>query len=159
LLRLSSDGEFADIRNNVLYITNTGNRLAILDETGSADLSHNWMKQGWVESHSGPADIADDATGIESAAPGFADEIGQDYRPIAVADIRDAGGTLHPSVLPAHAVTRQYVEHQSSQARPGDGFPDLGAFEFCAVPCPEPSGAVSAAVAVLGSLAARRRAR
>ncbi|MCX5740641.1 MAG: polysaccharide-degrading enzyme [Proteobacteria bacterium] len=161
LLRLSSDGEFADVRNNVLYVAATGNRLAMLDETGSLDLSHNWMKPGWVESHSGPADIFDDATGIESAAPGFADEIGQDYRPGAGADIIDAGGALHPSVLPAHAVTRQYVEHQASEARPDDGFPDLGAFEACATPCLEPANAATVAVAVaaLGSIAARRRAR
>jgi hypothetical protein len=161
LLRLSSDGEFADVRNNVLYVTNTGNRLAMLDETGSMDLSHNWTKPGWVASHSGPADIVDDATGIESAAPGFADEIGQDYRPGAGAAIAAAGGALHPAVLPAHAITRQYVEHQASEARPGDGFPDLGAFESCATPCPEPASAaaLAVAVAVLGSIAAHRRAR
>jgi len=161
LLRLSSDGESADVRNNVLYVGASGDRLAMLDETGSALLSHNWSKPGWVESHSGPADIVDDATGVESAAPGFADEIGQDYRPGAGADIIDAGGALHPAVLPAHVVTRQYVEHQSSGARRGDGFPDLGAFEACATPCPEPANAVTLAVAfaALGSIAARRLAR
>jgi hypothetical protein len=159
---LSSDGEFADVRNNVLYVAATGNRLAMLDETGSLDLSHNWMKPGWVASHNAPAaDVFDDLTGIESAAPGFADEGAQDYRPVAGADIRDAGGALHPAVLPAHAVTRQYVEHQASEARPGDGFPDLGAFESCATPCPEPTSAaaLAAALAALGSIAARRRAR
>ena len=159
LLRLSSDGESADVRNNVLYVAATGDRLAMLDETGSLDLSHNWMKPGWVASHSGPADVFDDATGIESAAPGFDDEVGQDYRPGAGAEIIDAGGALLAAVLPAHAVTRQYVEHQSSEARPSDGASDLGAFEFCAVPCPEPAGGAALAVAVLGSLAARCRAR
>jgi len=156
LLRLSSDSEFADVRNNVLYVTSTGNRLAMLDETGRLDLSHNWMKPGWVASHSVPAaDVSDDLTGIESAAPGFADEVGQDYRPVAGADIADAGGALLPGVLPAHAVTRQYVEHQSSEARPSDGFPDLGAFEFCVVPCPEPTSAaaMATALAMLAALA------
>jgi hypothetical protein len=148
LLRLSSDAEFADVRNNVLYVTNTGNRLAMLDGSGSLDLSHNWMKPGWVPSHGGPADVVDDATGVESAAPGFADEAGQDFRPLAGADIADAGGALDPTVLPAHAVTRQYVEHQASEARPDDGAPDLGAFEFCALPCPEPESAAALLVAI-----------
>jgi hypothetical protein len=161
LLRLSSNDEFADVRNNVLYVAATGDRLAILDETGSVDLSHNWTKAGWVESHSGSADVLDDGTGIASAAPGFADEGAQDYRPFDAADILDAGTSLHPDAHPDHAVLRQYVEHQSSEPRPDDGFPDLGAFEFCATPCPEPASAAASFVAVagLGSLAARRRAR
>ena len=48
-----------------------------------------------------------------------------------------------------------------SEARPDDGFPDLGAFEFCATPCPEPASAAAscAATAALVALAARRRAR
>jgi hypothetical protein len=156
LLRLSSNDESADVRNNVLYVTDTGNRLAMLDETGSLDLSHNWTKPGWLASHSVPtADIFDDATGIESDAPGFADEGGQDYRPTAGADIADVGGALLAAVLPAHAVTLQYVEHQRSEARPSDGFPDLGAFEFCPVPCPEPAStlAMAAALAMLAALA------
>ena len=156
LLRLSSDGEFADVRNNVLYVTNTGNRLAMLDGSGSLDLSHNWMKPGWAQSHSGPADVFDDATGIESAAPGFADELGQDFRPLAGADITDTGGALHPAALPAHAVTRQYVEHQMSESRPGDGLPDLGAFEFCATPCPEAESAAAMLVAIAALAAIAR---
>ncbi len=158
LLRLSSDDEFADVRNNVLYVTNTGNRLAMLDESGSIDLSHNYLKPDWVESHSGSADVLDDGTGIEGAAPGFADEAAQDYRPSAAAILRDAGAALDPAVLPEHAVSRQYVEHQLSEARSSDGFPDLGAFGFCATPCPEPASAAAASIAIATlALFARRR--
>ena len=156
LLRLSTDAESADVRNNVLYVAASGDRLGIVDETGTALLSHNWTKPGWAESHSGlPADVVDDGSGIESAAPGFADEANGDFRPAPGAPIVDVGTALHPDALPDHAVTRQYVEHQRSEARPDDGFPDLGAFEFCAVPCPEPGSA--AALAAFGGLAAVRR--
>jgi len=161
LLRLSSDGEFADVRNNVLYVAAGGDRLAMLDATGRVDLSHNWTKPGWVESHSGSASVFDDGTGIASAVPGFADEGAQDYRPVDGADILDAGTALHPGALPEYAVVRQYREHQASEPRSDDGFPDLGAFEFCATPCPEPASAAALGVAfaALGSLAARLRAR
>lgn len=148
LLRLSSDGEFADVRNNVLYVAASGDHLAMLDATGSIDLSHNWTKAGWVESHSGSAGVFDDGSGIVSAAPGFADEIAQDYRPADGAAILDAGTALHPDALPDHAVLRQYVEHQSSEPRPDDGLPDLGAFEFCATACPEPAAAAAMAIAL-----------
>ena len=161
LLRLSSDGEFADVRNNVLYVAASGDRLAMLDATGSVDLSHNWTKTGWVESHSGSAGVFDDGTGIASAAPGFEDEMAQNYRPAEAADILDVGTALHPGALPEYAVVRQYLEHQASEVRADDGLPDLGAFEFCATPCPEPASAAALGVAVagLGALAARRRAR
>jgi hypothetical protein len=58
-------------------------------------------------------------------------------------------------VLPVHAVIRQYVEHQSSEARPSDGATDLGAFEYCPVPCPEPASAaaMATALAMLAALA------
>jgi len=78
-----------------------GNVLIEPDGAGNSQISHNWMKPGWVASHSGPADLFYDAPGIESAAPGFADEGAQDYRPGAGVDIVEAGGALHPAVLPA----------------------------------------------------------
>lgn len=156
LLRLSTDDETADMRNNVLYVAASGDRLGIVDETGTALLSHNWIKPGWVDSHSGqPADVVDDNTGIETAAPGFTDAPSADFHPLPDAAIVNAGAALHPDAPPA---TRQYVEHQSSEARPTDAELDLGAFEYCAVPCPEPASAAAFATAVvaLGGIARRR---
>jgi len=60
LLRLSSSGEKADIRNNIFYGTASGNRQAILADKGTADLRNNWLKQGWRNSHSpGPAQVTE----------------------------------------------------------------------------------------------------
>jgi hypothetical protein len=36
-------------------------------------------------------------------------------------------------VLPTHNVVRQYVKHQSSEARPSDGWFDIGAYELAGV--------------------------
>jgi hypothetical protein len=155
LLRLSTDDEHADVRNNVLYVTAAGDRLALLDADGTLDLSHNWLKPGWRASHgtlSGTID--DDGTQITGDAPGFADEPAQDFGLLLDADPVDVGGALHPDALPEHAVARQYVRHQSSEARAADAVPDLGAFE---VPEPAATLGTAAALATVAALARRRR--
>ena len=161
LVRLSTDDEFADVRNNVLYVSAAGNRLAMLADAGTIDLGHNWIKPGWVVTHGGNTPVVfDEGTNIPGTVPGFGDPGSDDFRPTPGSEITDAGGALHPDALLEHAVTRQYVEHQRSETRPDDGLPDLGAFEFCATPCPEPADALAlcAAMATLGGLAAGARA-
>ncbi|HSJ96840.1 MAG TPA: right-handed parallel beta-helix repeat-containing protein [Myxococcota bacterium] len=154
LLRLSTDDETADVRDNVLYVAAQGSRLAMLDETGTLLLGHNWLKPGWVESHSGPADVVDAGGNLEEADPGFADAAAQDYRLVPGAGPIDAGTALHPEALPDHVVANQYARHQSGVARSDAGAPDLGAF---AAPEPGAGGALAAALAIAGL--ARRRGR
>jgi len=128
LLRLSTQGEAADVRNNVLYVTATGDRLAMLDATGILTLRHNWTKPGWRASHSGlTGTLDDDGSGLVSDDPGFADVAMQNYRPTGP-PLVDAGTVLHPAAA-SHPLLRQYLEHLASESRPDDGAPDLGAFE------------------------------
>jgi hypothetical protein len=155
LLRLSTADEHADVRNNVLWVAASGDRLALLDADGQLDLSHNWLKPGWRGSHGAlSGTIDDDGTQLLGAAPGFADEAAQDFSLLADSDAVDAAGDLHPAVLPDHAVLRQYVRHQASETRPADAAPDLGAFE---VPEPAPALGTAAALAAVAALARRRR--
>jgi hypothetical protein len=132
----------------------------MLDADGVLDLSHNWTKPGWVDSFGGsPTTIHDDGTQLEGDAPGFVDEAAQDFSLLGDSDAVDAGGALHPDVLPDHAVAAQYVRHQTSGPRPLDAAPDLGAFEVS-----EPASALGAAIALaaaaaLGRAARRRRER
>src|SRR5690606_29831296 len=95
LLRLSTDHESADVRNNVLYVAAAGSRLAMLDAAGTLLLRHNWTRPGWVASHSGPADVVDAGGHVASADPGFASAAAQDYRLVPGADPADAGSALH----------------------------------------------------------------
>src|SRR5690606_26101384 len=44
LMRLSTDDETADVRNNVLFVAAPGWRLAMLDGSGTLLLGHNWTK-------------------------------------------------------------------------------------------------------------------
>jgi hypothetical protein len=159
LVRLSTDDETADVRNNVLYVAAGGHRLAMVDASGELVLAHNWLKPGWVDSHSGAADVTDGGGNVESAAPGFADEGAQDFRPLPGTAAIDVGTSLAAEVLPAHAVARQYAPHLASGLRVDSGAADLGAFTV--VPEPDATLATAASIAVLAGLerrSARRRA-
>lgn len=131
LLRMSTNDESADVRNNILYVTASGSKLAMLNAAGALTLRNNWTKTGWQASHSGlTGSIDDNGSGITGTTPGFAGEAAQDYALTSGSQARDAGTVLHSGAA-AHPVTRHYERHQSSTARPDDGDPDLGAFEFC----------------------------
>ncbi len=135
LMRLSTNDESADARNNLLYVTASGDRLAMLASAGTLDISHNWLKPGWVASHGTLiGTLNDDGTSVEGADPGFVDEGAQDFHLDGGSACIDSATVLHPDSLPAHDVLRQYVSHQAGEERPWDPPLDIGGFEFCAVP-------------------------
>ncbi len=135
LLRLSTQDESADARNNVLYATASGNRLAMLASAGDLTLRHNWIKPGWRASHSGlTGTIHDDGSSVEGSAPGFVDEASQNFRPATGAPLIDAGTTLHAAAF-EHPVLSQYVRHLMFEERPSDATLDIGAYEFCGSTC------------------------
>jgi hypothetical protein len=73
LVRLSTTDESADVRDNVVFVTATGNRLALLDQAGTLVATRNWMKAGWVKSHSGGTPSVTDGGQVLGVDPGFAD--------------------------------------------------------------------------------------
>lgn len=130
LLRLSSNSESADVRNNILYTTAAGSTLQIIDNSGRVTLNSNWSKPGWLNCYCTPTGtVTQAAPMVTGASPGFVNEGGQDYRVTTSSAAINAGAVLHPAVLSAHPVSRQYVKHQSTQARPQGALLDLGAFE------------------------------
>ncbi|MCM2270910.1 MAG: putative Ig domain-containing protein [Thermoanaerobaculia bacterium] len=138
LFRLSTNDERCDARNNVFYVQAAGTTLALVDADGMLDLSRNWLKPGWVSTFGTlTGSIDDDGTAVVGSTPGFVDEAAQNFRLGAGSAARDAAVALLPAVLPAHDVARQYLEHQTSVARPVDGGRDLGAFESASGPPPD----------------------
>jgi hypothetical protein len=138
VLRLSSNSETCDFRNNLVYVSAAGNTLSLLDATGVLNMSHNWFKPGRVSTFGTLSGVInDDGTSVTGASPGFLNESDQDYRLAAGSQAINAGTTLSPSVLPANAVSMQYVKHQAGQARPADSVLDIGAYELTAAfsPC------------------------
>ena len=130
LLRLSTNDETCDFRNNIAYVTAAGSTLSLVDSAGVLNLSHNSFKPGYVSTFGTlTGTINDDGTSVLGSSPGFVDEAGQDYNLAAGSNCINAGAFLHPNVLPSNDVTRQYVKHQLSEERLSDGVRDIGAYE------------------------------
>jgi hypothetical protein len=127
LLRLSSNQERCEFRNNLVWTTVPGKRVVVLENKGTVELSHNWFKPDWkpVPGKNPPGVVHDDGTSVTGNVPGFVDFANQDFHLTADSPCQDAG-----LPLPQPAATRQYVRHQSGEPRPAEGRPDIGAFEF-----------------------------
>ncbi len=103
----------------------------MLDDAGVLDMSHNWIKPGWVQSFGGTSGTLNgDGTMVEGADPGFVNEAAQEFALAAGSPNVSAGTTLAPAVVLSHEVARQYLKHQTDEARPADGALDIGAYEF-----------------------------
>lgn len=132
VMRLSTNEEQCDARNNIFYNTASGTSLAMLAESGTLALANNWAKTGWRNSHEAAfnGSVTGGTTSVVGSAPGFVDAAGQDFQLIATSSAVNAGTALHTDTLPTHDVVRQYARHQSSITRPMSGTIDIGAFEF-----------------------------
>lgn len=135
VMRLSTNGEQSDARNNIFFNTAAGTSMAMLAEAGTLTLANNWAKSGWRNSHEGGA-FTGSVTGGDTMAtgtsPGFVDAANQDFKLLATSALVNAGTTLHPDVLSGHSLLRQYLLHQSSETRPANAALDPGAFEYAA---------------------------
>jgi len=130
LFRLSNNSQRCDARNNIFYASAAGNTVSLLDVSGVLDFQHNWIKPGWVNSFGSFTGTVNNLGGnVETVSPGFVNEAAQNYKLAAGSAAIDVGTSLHPNVLPAHNVVRQYVKHQRSQARPVHSTIDIGAYE------------------------------
>ena len=134
-LRLSTIDESCDARNNIFYVTAAGTSFALLAETGTLSLSNNWAKAGWRNSFESPfaGVVTGGSTFVTGTNPGFADAANQNYRLVSNGQAVNAGTALNPDVLSANDLMRQYVPHQTSEARPVSGALDIGAYEFASV--------------------------
>jgi hypothetical protein len=131
LFRLSTNDESCDCRNNILFVTAAGNRLAMLDSAGRLLLTHNWLKAGFVTSHSGlTGAIANDGSNLTGASPGFLDLGQQDFRLATHASGINAATNLAPAIAADHAPAWQYAKHRTGRRRVNYLAPDLGAYEF-----------------------------
>jgi hypothetical protein len=135
VMRLSTNEETCDARNNIFFNTSAGSNLALLAESGTLTVANNWAKTGWRNSHEGAfnGSVAGGATMVTGSAPGFVDGASQDFRLMSSSPAINAGTALHADVLPTYDVVRQYLQHQSSVGRPVNGVFDIGAFEFLSV--------------------------
>jgi Right handed beta helix region len=132
LLRLSTNDESADCRNNIIFVTETGNQLELLSNAGVLTLNNNWLKPGWVNSFD-PAytgSVIGAATSITGSDPSFINVNLQNFRLTSGSAGINAASTDHPATITNHHPIREYEKHQRSKPRRPLGTPDLGAFEY-----------------------------
>lgn len=129
LLRLSSADESAEVFNNILYVTENGSRLALLNEEGEITMSHNWLKQDWRDSHSDSftGTIINNGYNTEGTLPGFLDFANGDYRPAPSSLAVESGKTLTGDLAADYPLARQYVMHRQVESRLDSDLPDMGA--------------------------------
>jgi len=141
LLRLSTNGQTAEVRNNIIYVTAGGNRLALSDSAGTLRYGWNLFKPGFVDSHSGELVVVTDLGGnLVATSPGFADLATQDFHLLESSPARNSAGAL-PAALAAYSLDSEYVKHQTRAARRADGMLDMGAYEYApSGPPPVPRG-------------------
>ena len=109
LFRLSTNDESCDARNNLFFVTASGNRLALLDGAGRLFLTHNWFKPGYVNSHSTlTGSITNDGSNVTGSDPGFLSLARQEFRLNTNSACINAGTNLHPAVLPLHPPVWHY---------------------------------------------------
>ena len=135
VMRLSTNDEQCDARNNIFYNTAAGTSLAMLAESGTLTLANNWAKTGWRNSHEGSGfngSVSGGATMVTGSDPGFINGPTGDFHLFPTSAAINAGTSLHPDALAAHNVTRQYIRHQMSELRPVNAVFDIGAFEHAA---------------------------
>jgi hypothetical protein len=134
LLRLSTDEEHADCRNNILYVTAAGNTLSIVDGSGFVNLSHNWLKPGWVNTFGTLTGVITNDANVTGTSPPFLDEAAKQYFLASASICVNAGIAMHTDVVASStAPIRHYIPHQLNRPRPNYQGYDLGAYEYSAL--------------------------
>jgi len=131
---LSTNAQTMELRDNILYVANDGALLALSDAAGTVSYSGNWLKPGFVDSHSGVTGAVNDAGGnVTGADPGFVAASSQDFHLTAASSARNQGTAL-PAALAPYPLDVEYKLHQQSEPRPIDTGIDVGAFGYGTIP-------------------------
>lgn len=130
LVRLSTASEHLDCRNNILFTTHAGRSFAILDESGTASLSHNWIKPGWKAAHSTRFGKVSSEAEIHSGDdPGFQDEAKNLFFLTAKSACLDKAGPLPAAVQQNFPLKLEFKGPRGTKQRPTASLKDLGALE------------------------------
>lgn len=126
VVRLSSAAATLDARNNVFFALDGGSSLALLEDAGTAAVSHSWLPSGWRPGSPSLSGTVTATNSVEGVAPGFVDTAARDYHLAPDAPARGIPGPL------ANAAAAYPVEHEP--ASPSGGLPrattsSAGAFE------------------------------
>jgi len=125
VVRLSTQSQSADIRNNIIYTLPNSGTLEVTTGTGTVDLAYNWIREGWVTAISPDGAVVNAVGNIDAAGePGFADFDNGDYALASGSACIDAGDTAGMPLPVMYEPAKPGVS-----PRPDDGAADMGALE------------------------------
>ncbi len=134
LIRLSTNEETAQVFNNILYTTASGNRFAMIGGNGTFNMHHNWLKTGWRNCHCTPSGVVNDqGNNLTGSDPSFIDFSNQIFNLQDNSLLIDKGDIVPAVLLPDYNLSMEYLKHQDSEMRLVSGNLDIGAFENTSV--------------------------
>jgi hypothetical protein len=127
-IRLSSEAETCDARNNIIFVTAAGSELELLAENrGQLIMRSNWLKPGNVlffdKQGTGSVSLIGNLNGTD---PGFADPNFASSLNVRLSKALGPSAALASGAPP---VSLEYVLHLRSQSRTS---PDIGAYGYSA---------------------------
>jgi hypothetical protein len=124
-MRLSTNEESCDARDNVVYVIAGGSTLAMTGGTGQLELRNNWLVEGWVDSHDPlTGSVVDGGGNVVGSDPGFADFDNQAFGPAPGSPLVGGAGPLADGAPPP---AWMYVKHQAGAVR--SAILDIGAYQ------------------------------
>ena len=128
LLGISTNDEKVECFNNLIYTTESGIHLAIMDAKGTVSLHNNWLPTGWKSVYGTLLGILNASQNLEGDVPGFNDFANQIFFLNASSVCVNAGALLPSELVPEFAVNYQYVKHTDFKTLPDNGTLNIGAF-------------------------------
>ncbi len=131
LIRLSTNDETAQVFNNIIYTTASGDRFAMISGNGTFNMHHNWLKPTWKDCHCTPSGIVNNqGDNLTGADPLFVDFSGQSYYLQNNSPLIDKADNIPNELLPDYDIYYVYMKHLASGTRDIAGNIDIGAFEY-----------------------------
>lgn len=125
LLRMATGEQRVRMGGNIVYCTEGGSSLALLESAGTVELGRNWLPEDWkVAQGDTLGTVEDGGNSLLGTYPGFVDLEASDFR---LAPGSPCQGQAVPMPGPSLRPTHVYRAHQSGEPRVL--FQDLGAFE------------------------------
>jgi len=134
LIRLSTNAETAQVFNNVIFTSASGNRFAMISGNGTFIMHHNWLKTSWRDCHCTPSGVVNDqGNNVVGSDPQFEDFTNQIFKLQDSSPLINNGDVIPVALLPDHKPSFEYLKHQDLEARLIAGNLDIGAFENTSV--------------------------
>ncbi len=130
LVRLSTNDETAQVFNNVIYTSASGNSFAMIGGNGTFNMYHNWLKTGWRDCHCTPSGVVNNqGNNLTGSDPLFEDFSNQVFSLQDSSTAINMGDIIPAGLLPDNNISFEYSKHQGSEIRLVSGNLDIGAFE------------------------------